>query len=78
MYPEEIYSKKKIYGILVNVSQHPELNEYIKNILSAVKNLIQKNEKNFNHINLTFLSQNNEPLENFMLSIQSLKENNFR
>lgn len=73
IYPKEIYVKRKIYGITVYVSEHPELNEYLSNILNAIRELIKENENSIKIISLTFYNENKSPIEKFVFDIVKLQ-----
>lgn len=73
IYPKEIYVKRKIYGITVYVSEHPELNEYLSNILNAIRELIKEDENSVKTISLTFYNENKLPIEKFVFDIVKLQ-----
>ncbi|XP_029156012.1 mitotic spindle assembly checkpoint protein MAD2B [Nylanderia fulva] len=73
IYPKEIYVKRKIYGITVHVSEHPELNEYLSNILNAIRELIKEDESSIKTISLTFYNENKLPIEKFVFDIIKLQ-----
>ncbi|XP_011059898.1 PREDICTED: mitotic spindle assembly checkpoint protein MAD2B [Acromyrmex echinatior] len=73
IYPKEIFVKKKIYGITVYVSEHPELNEYLSNVLNAIRELIKEDENSIRAINLTFYNKNKSPIEKFVFDMVKLQ-----
>lgn len=73
IYPKEIFVKKKIYGITVYVSVHPDLNEYLMNILNAIKELIKEDENSVKAITLTFYNKNRLPVEKFVFDMVKLQ-----
>ncbi|KYM86116.1 Mitotic spindle assembly checkpoint protein MAD2B, partial [Atta colombica] len=73
IYPKEIFVKKKIYGITVYVSEHPELNEYLSNVLNAIRELIKEDENSIKAINLTFYNKNKLPIEKFVFDMVKLQ-----
>ncbi|KYN40732.1 Mitotic spindle assembly checkpoint protein MAD2B, partial [Trachymyrmex septentrionalis] len=73
IYPKEIFVKKKIYGITVYVSDHPELNEYLSNVLNAIRELIKEDENSIRTINLTFYNKNKSPIEKFVFDMVKLQ-----
>ncbi|KAG5339535.1 MD2L2 protein, partial [Acromyrmex charruanus] len=73
IYPKEIFVKKKIYGITVYVSEHPELNEYLSNVLNAIRELIKEDENSIRAINLTFYNKNKSPIEKFVFDMIKLQ-----
>lgn len=75
LYPDEIFIKKKVYGTAVNISQHPELNEYIKEVLICAKNLIDIDQKSIKSVNLLFLNSNKKPIEQYVFRLEQFKNN---
>ncbi|XP_043599942.1 mitotic spindle assembly checkpoint protein MAD2B [Bombus pyrosoma] len=75
LYPKEIFVKKKIYSICVYVSEHPELNEYIRNVLNAIRELIKEDENSVRAVNLVFYNKKKEPIEKFVFDLVKLQAN---
>lgn len=73
VYPKEIFVKKKIYGITVYVSEHPELNEYLSNVLNAIRELIKEDENSVKAISLTFYNRTKSPMEKFVFDMVKLQ-----
>ncbi|XP_012219354.1 mitotic spindle assembly checkpoint protein MAD2B [Linepithema humile] len=73
IYPKEIFLKKKIYGITVYVSEHPDLNEYLMNILNAIRELIKEDENSVKAITLTFYNESRLPVEKFVFDMVKLQ-----
>ncbi|XP_077259873.1 DNA polymerase zeta subunit 2 [Temnothorax americanus] len=73
IYPKEIFVKKKIYGRTIYVSEHPELNEYLSNVLNAIKELIKEDEKSVKAINLTFYNRTKLPIERYVFDMVKLQ-----
>lgn len=73
IYPKEIFIKRKIYGITIYVSEHPELNEYLLNVLNAIRELIKEDENSVKTINLMFYNKNKLPIEKFVFDIVKLQ-----
>lgn len=73
IYPEEIFVKRKIYGITVYVSEHPELNEYLSSVLNSVRELIKEDENSVKAINLAFYNENKLAIEKFVFDIVKLQ-----
>ncbi|XP_076751575.1 DNA polymerase zeta subunit 2 [Xylocopa sonorina] len=67
LYPKEIFIKKRIYSTTVYVSEHPELSEYIKNVLNAIRELVKQDENSVKAVNLVFYNKKKEPTEKFVL-----------
>ena len=76
LYPKEIFVKKKIYSIYVYVSEHPELNEYIRNVLNAIRELVKEDENSVRTVNLVFYNKKKEPIEKFVFDLVKLQANN--
>ncbi|XP_029051224.1 mitotic spindle assembly checkpoint protein MAD2B [Osmia bicornis bicornis] len=75
LYPKEIFTKKKIYSITVYVSEHPELNEYLKNVLNAIRELIKEDENSVKAVYLVFYNKNKQPIEKFVFDLVKLQAN---
>lgn len=75
LYPKEIFAKKKIYSITVYVSEHPELNEYLKNVLNTIRELIKEDENSVKAVHLVFYNKNKQPIEKFVFDIVKLQAN---
>ncbi|KAK0081892.1 hypothetical protein PV325_011419 [Microctonus aethiopoides] len=73
LYPKEIFVRKKIYGIAVNISQHPEINQYIKNILETIRELIIYDEKCVKNINLVFYDSKKLIVERYVFHLFDFK-----
>lgn len=73
IYPKEIFVKRKIYGITVYVSEHPELNEYLLSVLNAIREMIKEDENSVKTINLTFYNENKLPIEKFVFDTIKLQ-----
>lgn len=67
--------KKKIYSICVYVSEHPELNEYIRNVLNTIRELIKEDENSVKAVNLVFYNKRKEPIEKFVFDLVKLQAN---
>ncbi|XP_076234662.1 DNA polymerase zeta subunit 2 [Calliopsis andreniformis] len=76
LYPKEIFVKKKIYSTTVYVSEHPELNEYIKNVLNAIRELVKEDETCVKTINLVFYNKHKHPIEKFVFDLVKLQAHN--
>lgn len=75
LYPKEIFVKKKIYSTTVYVSEHPELNEYIKNVLNAIRELVKEDENSVKAVNLVFYNRTKQPIEKFVFELVKLQAN---
>lgn len=70
IYPEAIYETRRKYGIAVHKSIHPEVNEYIKECLTAIRFHAKNNQ--LNRIFLCFHIDNNI-LEKYVFDVVDLK-----
>nr|XP_033330854.1 mitotic spindle assembly checkpoint protein MAD2B [Megalopta genalis]XP_033330855.1 mitotic spindle assembly checkpoint protein MAD2B [Megalopta genalis] len=75
LYPKEIFTKRKIYSAVVYVSIHPELNEYLKNVLNAIRELLKEDENNVKAVNLIIYNINKQPIEKFTFDLVKLQIN---
>ncbi|KAI4489367.1 hypothetical protein M0802_011192 [Mischocyttarus mexicanus] len=73
LYPKEIFVKKKIYGAVVHVSEQPELNEYLRNVLTAIKELLKEDENSVKAVNLVVFNENRTPIEKFVFDFVKLQ-----
>ncbi|XP_046432135.1 mitotic spindle assembly checkpoint protein MAD2B [Neodiprion fabricii] len=73
LYPKEIFVRKQIYGIATQVSEHPELNTYLKEVLNSIRELIRHDENSVRKINLCFYNQDKTPVEQFVFDLGKLK-----
>jgi hypothetical protein len=55
------------------VSEHPELNEYLMNILNTIKELIKEDENSIKAITLTFYNESKLSVEKFVFDIVKLQ-----
>ncbi|KAJ8686399.1 hypothetical protein QAD02_022193 [Eretmocerus hayati] len=75
LYPEEIFTVKKVYGIPVHVSVHPEVNSYIENILGCTKKLVQENKSNLEAVSIVCIDKNKVPVEKYTFGLEHLRDN---
>ncbi|XP_047365999.1 mitotic spindle assembly checkpoint protein MAD2B [Vespa velutina] len=73
LYPKEIFIKKKIYGAVVHISEQPELNEYLKNVLTAIRELLKEDENSIKAVNLVVFNKNRIPIEKFVFDFVKLQ-----
>lgn len=73
IYPKEIFVKRKVYGSTVYVSEHPELNEYLLNVLNSIRELIKEDANSVKAINLIFYNSNKLPTEKFVFDMVKLQ-----
>ncbi|XP_069703027.1 mitotic spindle assembly checkpoint protein MAD2B [Periplaneta americana] len=70
LYPPSIFVRRRKYGVPVQMSVHPYLNEYITECLKTVRELLKKNE--VRKVTLTFFDRNLQPIERFVFDILDL------
>ena len=68
VYPDGIFRKCQKYGIAVMMSCHPQLNEYIKDVLIGIRSLILAG--NVERVNLHINSKEDTPIERFVFELQ--------
>ena len=73
LYPDSIYTKKKLYGVGIYVCDHPEIKEYILNVLNAVKELLRDDESSVKSVQINFLDSEKRPIEKFVFDILDLQ-----
>ncbi|XP_055515210.1 mitotic spindle assembly checkpoint protein MAD2B isoform X1 [Leucoraja erinacea] len=67
VYPIGIFQKRKKYNVPVQMSCHPELNQYIQDTLHCIKPLIEKNE--VDRVVVVILDKEHHPVERFVFEI---------
>jgi mitotic spindle assembly checkpoint protein MAD2B len=72
IYPESIFVRRKKYGVPVQMSTHPYLNEYISECLKTIKELLKKNE--VRKVTVTFFDETQIPVERFVFDILDLNK----
>jgi mitotic spindle assembly checkpoint protein MAD2B len=73
IYAKEIFVKRKVYGVPIYISEHPDLNEYLSNVLVAIKELIKEEQNSIKAINLTFYNRDKLPIEKFVFDVIKLQ-----
>ncbi|XP_043484571.1 mitotic spindle assembly checkpoint protein MAD2B [Leptopilina heterotoma] len=73
IYPDSIYSRRKLYGIGIYVSEHPDLNEYLKNVLNSLRELLKDDISCVKAVQMTFFNKERIPIEKFVFDILDLK-----
>jgi len=71
IYPDGIFKKVQKYGISVMMSQHPDVNEYIKDVLSTIQQFVNKGEIYMLVLQIT--NNDNQPLEKFCFEMKLLE-----
>jgi len=69
VYPKEVFEPRKRYGMKVHMSRHPELNEYIYNVIDGARQWMKKD--NVHSISISILSEDRRPLERFVFDMQT-------
>ncbi|GFG35471.1 hypothetical protein Cfor_09126 [Coptotermes formosanus] len=72
IYPASIFVRRKKYGVPVQMSTHPYLNEYITECLKTIRDLLQKNE--VRKVTLTFFDETQRAIERFVFDILDLNK----
>ncbi|XP_021922607.1 mitotic spindle assembly checkpoint protein MAD2B isoform X3 [Zootermopsis nevadensis] len=70
IYPTSIFVRRKKYGVPVQMSTHPYLNEYITECLKTIKDLLTKNE--VRKVTVVFFDEAQIPVERFIFDILDL------
>ncbi|KAK2577522.1 hypothetical protein KPH14_003613 [Odynerus spinipes] len=73
LYPKEIFVKKQIYGTVVHISEQPELNEYLRNVLITIRELLKEDENNIKAVNFVIYNKHRIPLEKFVFDFVKLQ-----
>ena len=73
IYPSSIFERRKKYGVPVQMSIHPHVNEYITECLKAIKELLKKNE--VKKVAIIFTDKHCTPIERFVFDILDLNRN---
>uniref|UniRef100_I3JHG5 Mitotic spindle assembly checkpoint protein MAD2B n=2 Tax=Oreochromis TaxID=8139 RepID=I3JHG5_ORENI len=67
VYPSGIFQKRKKYNVPVQMSCHPELNQYIQDTLHCIKPLIEKNDAE--KVVVVIMDKEHHPVERFVFEI---------
>ncbi|XP_077425825.1 mitotic spindle assembly checkpoint protein MAD2B isoform X1 [Vanacampus margaritifer] len=67
VYPSGIFQKRKKYNVPVQMSCHPELNQYIQDTLHCIKPLIEKNDAE--KVVVVIMDKEHNPVERFVFEI---------
>eukprot|EP00048_Salpingoeca_helianthica_P010942 m.156903 g.156903 ORF g.156903 m.156903 type:complete len:198 (-) comp15158_c0_seq15:42-635(-) len=68
---EAIFERRKKYGVPVQMSRHPELNQYIADSLTTIHHLLQN--KNADAVVIVIQSLSGVPLERFVFEFEFLE-----
>ncbi|XP_046854215.1 mitotic spindle assembly checkpoint protein MAD2B-like [Xenia sp. Carnegie-2017] len=69
VYPAGIFEKRMKYNVAVQMSCHPELNQYIQNVLYSIKPCLEKGE--VEKFAVAIIDKELHPLERFVFEIKS-------
>lgn len=72
IYPPSIFVRRKKYGVPVQMSIHPYLNEYITECLKTIRDLLQRNE--VRKVTVTFFNETQRAIERFVFDILDLNK----
>jgi len=72
IYPNGIFEKRRKYGIPVQMSIHPELNEYITKCVKSLRPLLLKDE--ITAVVVVILDPSDKAVERFVFEIANFKE----
>lgn len=72
IYPASIFVRRKKYGVPVQMSTHPYLNEYITECLKTIRDLLKKNE--VRKVTVVFFDEVQRPVERFVFDILDLNK----
>ncbi|XP_078805878.1 mitotic spindle assembly checkpoint protein MAD2B isoform X2 [Oryzias latipes] len=67
VYPSGIFQKRKKYNVPVQMSCHPDLNQYIQDTLLCIKPLIEKNDAE--KVVVVIMDKDHRPVERFVFEI---------
>ncbi|KAJ0064635.1 hypothetical protein NL108_011491, partial [Boleophthalmus pectinirostris] len=67
VYPSGIFQKRRKYNVPVQMSCHPDLNQYIQDTLYCIKPLIEKNEAE--KVVVVIMDKGHHPVERFVFEI---------
>ncbi|XP_077998684.1 mitotic spindle assembly checkpoint protein MAD2B-like [Glandiceps talaboti] len=76
VYPAGIFERRKKYNVPVQMSCHPEVNQYILDVLQSVKPLIEKDD--LLQIVLAIVDKEHKPVERFVFEIAAVPEPSLR
>ncbi|XP_063984556.1 mitotic spindle assembly checkpoint protein MAD2B isoform X2 [Diachasmimorpha longicaudata] len=73
IYPAEIFSRKKIYGVGIWVSDHPEVNEYLKNILEAIREALTADITSIKRLNFVLVDSEDILMEKYVFDLVKIQ-----
>lgn len=72
VYPAMVFERRKKYNVPVQMCCHPDLNQYILDVLQTIKPLLEKGE--VQRVALVISNKNFTPVERFVFEIGNLEE----
>lgn len=73
LYPSEAFIEKKIYSTASNFCQHPEVNDYLKNVLKAIKTLVVSDPTSGLTVRFNILDNDKFPVEKYIFNIYNVE-----
>ena len=70
IYPDSIYLARRKFNIPVKMSNHPWVNNYIEEILETLKTNLNKEETDFDSVDVVILHKNSNLKDKFKLEFQ--------
>ncbi|KAJ1947155.1 MAD2 mitotic arrest deficient-like 2, partial [Linderina pennispora] len=71
LYPDSLFEARFAYGIPVKASRHPELNQYISEVVAAVRTELAKGDDGLGDVMVRIADALDTTLEMFVLEISS-------
>jgi len=72
VYPAVVFERRKKYNVPVQMCCHPDLNQYILDVLQTIKPLLEKNE--VQRVTLVISNKKFSPVERFVFEIGTLED----
>jgi len=72
VYPAVVFERRKKYNVPVQMCCHPDLNQYILDVLQTIKPLLEKNE--VQRVTLVISNKEFSPVERFVFEIGTLED----
>ncbi|EDV21985.1 Mitotic spindle assembly checkpoint protein MAD2B [Trichoplax sp. H2] len=76
IYPAVIFDKRKKYNVPVQMSCHPQVNEYILSVLHSIKPLLKSDS--IRCLALVILDKSKRPIERFVFELQPQMASNLK
>ncbi|XP_074619837.1 mitotic spindle assembly checkpoint protein MAD2B-like isoform X1 [Acropora palmata] len=72
VYPSVVFERRKKYNVPVQMCCHPDLNQYILDVLQTIKPLLEKGD--VQRVSLVISDKKFQPIERFVFEIGNLEE----